>query len=491
MSSSAPPSGKTFLGLPPKVFRLGEMYLLGVIFLGVCAIVLSFALPYAWIVGFAVAGAVAALLAMLLGGTRVCYPLYFAGLVGTPLVLPGLPVSMNQGLAALLFGAFCADLIKHDIRLRWSFPLGVFLAFQLYYIPAAFALRPEGAEFPVQQIFYILLTLIPVLLYWQKGRLHFLVQAMVFLSFLVIVPPGLMEFVLGVDVTPGGIDGTTDRINGLAKDSIQYSFTALWSMALALFLFVEARNPFSKLTYGTIALSFAFVALATFNRQTIPILAGMIVAFLLLIQYRWRPVLIGVLVVAAAVVTPFVAAQVIERFATARSVLMDHSLTMRHDKFQIASEMIAAHPVTGIGHNHFRYKWRRYMPLGGRLYVMHESPVPEHHIDLGYLQIVTEYGVLGALIFLLLIMSSFIYWYRLYKRSLRFPRTWHTNYLAAVAALFVQLLMSLTLQDTFTIPRTYILFGLLFVALPIVEAERRRLEALEDESTEKAPAEGS
>ncbi len=476
MSTPSPPQQKTVFGLPPKVLRLGEMYLLGAVFLGLCAIVLSFVLPYAWIAGFAVAGAVAALLAIFLGGTRVCYPLYFAGLVGTPLVLPGIPVSLNQGLAAILFGAFCVDLLKHDVRLRWSIPLGVFLAFQAYYIPAAIILRPEGADLPDHQIFYILLTLIVVLLYWKRERIHFLVQAMVFLSFLLIVPPGLIEFALGVDVTPSGITGATDRIDGLAKDSIQYSFTALWSMALALFLFVEARNPFSKLTYGTIALSLAFVALITLNRQTPALLAGMIVVFLLLIRYRWRPLLIGALVLAAAAVSPLVVMQVVERFTTARAILMDHSLTMRHDKAQIAREMIAAHPVTGVGHNHFRHLWRQYTPLGGRLYVMHESMVEEHYIDLGYLQIVTEYGILGALIFLILIVSCFIYWYRLYKWSLRFPGTWHTNYLAAMAALFAQLLLSLLLQDTFTIPRTYILFGLLFAALPIVEAERRRLE---------------
>jgi O-antigen ligase len=86
------------------------------------------------------------------------------------------------------------------------------------------------------------------------------------------------------------------------------------------------------------------------------------------------------------------------------------------------------------------------------------------------LQIVTETGFVGLALFVLLVASTGLYWWSWRKRSLALRSTFVTNALAAALMGFVQLGLSMLLQDTFFTPRTYLLFGMLLATVLIARA---------------------
>ena len=69
--------------------------------------------------------------------------------------------------------------------------------------------------------------------------------------------------------------------------------------------------------------------------------------------------------------------------------------------------------------------------------------------------------------------------------ALKIPDPFYQNALAVIAALFVQLLLSLFVQDTLVITRTYIFLGMFFgIATGIEMVHRRRLR---DSSSSEGP----
>lgn len=422
-------------------------------------------------------GGILAVIAMILGGTRLLLPLYFFTTFGTVLTVPGVPaaLSVNRITAMLLFGAMIIEIPAVRHRLFVTPAVVLFTAFQLYYLPAAWALAPPEMAFPVESLFYILIAVVLALRYWQEKWLRSIFWSLLLVSTAAIVIPGVLEIVLRKNITLNGIGGDLDRVNGLSQNAIIYGFTAVWAVPLGATLMLEARSRFGRLlAFGCIA-ALTLMAVATLNRQTPIILAVALLGFVLLARSAYRMTILAGMVAVALVAAPVIGPKVIERFSTAGDYHKDPSLAVRRDKALIAREMLRTNLWMGIGHNHFQVLFKRYRPKG-ELYILPYVLDRKHFIDLGVVQIVTEYGVIGASIVLLMFLATIAMFWRAYWHSRRFPETWWTNLLAGIGALYIQLFMSLLIQDTLVTPRTYLLYGIFFAAYTGVELRRQALE---------------
>jgi hypothetical protein len=293
-------------------------------------------------------------------------------------------------------------------------------------------------------------------------------------SVVAIVIPGLLELVLRKNITLAGIGGDLQRVNGLSQNAIIYGFTAVWAVPLGTVLALEARSGFGRALAFCCVAALALMAVATLNRQTPIILAFVLLAFVLLTRSAYRMTMLGGMLAVGLLAAPLVGAKVVERFSTASDFRKDPSLAVRRDKALIAREMLRSHLWTGIGHNHFQVLFKRYRPKG-ELFILPYVLDRKHFIDLGVVQIVTEYGVIGATIVLLLFLASIAMFWRYYRHSRHFPETWWTNVMAGIGALFVQLFMSLLIQDTLVSPRTYMLYGIFFATCMGIELRRQAL----------------
>ncbi len=427
---------------------------------------------------FLAAGGMAGLLLMFYGGTAVCFPLYYTTNLGSEVALPGVPVSLNRAFAALLLGAAVFDFWRYRPRITWISPLVIFLLFNVYYITVTFLTRRPDSPIPVNSIYYLVPFFVLVALYWREEWLKRLLKAFLFVSLALVVLPGLIEFLSGRNLTYSGLQGTVTRINGFAQDSIVYSFMAMWILPFAVVFFIEAKSGLSKVFHGGAALSLIFVSLITENRQTPFILAAVLFVLLVFVRYRHKRLLLVGTFLAGILVAPFAIGIIADRLGTATNVMMDDSLAIRRDKFLIAQEIWKEHFWFGIGLDHFGERWREYIP-SNTLVSMDYTDWRAHHVDLGYVQIMTEFGFIGFMIFAALIAASAFWIGKLYRISRLFPDSWHSNALAAVSASLALFLISNVIADAFVRLQTFYTFAILFALATSMRMRIRKAGGLE------------
>ncbi|CAN5462278.1 hypothetical protein BH09SUM1_BH09SUM1_33420 [soil metagenome] len=421
-----------------------------------------------------IAAAGVGIVAIFFGGTRLMLPVYYATTFGTILQFPGMPVSINRLAAAGLFLAAVTELPFRRMRYFASSATFCFFLFQIYYLPAAFILKPPGAEYPWESFFYILVTVVLMVRYWQERWLRAITWGFVLVSAAMVILPGAYELVTSHDITPVAINAHLDRLNGLSVNSIFYAFTALWTVPLAATLMLESRRIPVKVCLCIIIATLVMLSLMTANRQTPLILFFMVVVYTTLIRSRHKFAIVVVLVLAALAAVPFVLPKLAERYEMAHSVKSDASLSERHDKLEVARVAVLSHPWFGIGHNYFKDTWKQYRPLGKTVLIQYIE-AKYRYIDMGYMQIVTEYGFIGGAIVLCLFAATAVTYRRFYRLSRQLKDSWHTNFLAAIAALFTQLLVSMLVQDTFVTPRTFMMYGCFFAVCISIQLQTKKL----------------
>lgn len=458
-----------------RQLRLAELYaLLALVFL-VGLFVLRTLLQTAPQFVLPAAGGMVAVVAMLFGGTRLMLPVYFLTTFGTVIALPGVPpsISLNRVAAALLLGAALLETPAVRHRFLVTPAVALFAAFQLYYLPVSMVLAPPEIDFPIESLFYILIAVVLATRFWRESWMRSISWAILLTSVLAVVVPGTIELIVGRNITVSGVSGRLLRLNGLSVNAIVFAFTAVFAMPFGMFLALESRSFAARLVaLGSVG-ALGVLALLTLNRQTPIIMAGVFLVFVALIRSSYRAHLLGIVVLIGLVAAPVVGAKVVERFSKASDFRKDPSLAVRRDKALIAYEMIGRNAWLGVGHNHYHVLFKDYRPKG-QLYILPWILDRHQYIDLGYLQILTEYGIIGSVLVMLLFIYTGIMFFRAYRHSLGFSDTFWTNLLAALAAVFAQLLISMLIQDTFVTPRTYILFGLFFAACAGIEHRLER-----------------
>lgn len=393
-------------------------------------------------------------------GVRFLLPLYFVLTLSGPIVLPGVPASINQGVALLLFAAFFKDLPFRRMSLKLSIPLVLFFSYLLYVLTVSVVMKlPEGI-YPIQIAYYLVPTGIMILMFYEKAALKEFLTLVSLFGAGILILPGLVEYLTGINLTPLGPSGTTNRINGFLKDSILFAFMCVWIIPPTLTLFIEGKNHLTKSIYLSIVAGLVIISLLTKNRQTPLALAPMIFIFLVLIRYKYRPQLLGASLIASAALTPLVLNKVIDRLFMTKNIFMDLSYLFRHDKIYIALDIWKEHPWFGIGLDNFSLLWDQYRPIG--LYIVEPTDQRKYFIDMGYVQILTEFGLVGLVLFFTLFLATFIHFIKIYRMSLRLKDTWYTNILAALAALFFQVLLLNTISDAFLRLPSLLVFGIFF-----------------------------
>ncbi len=429
---------------------------------------------------FIATGGLAAAALAWFGGLRLALPLYFGTLLMTEVRLPGLPLSLNRGMAGLLVLAFAVDLLRERARPAFSIVLPLYFLFHLYVLVGALATRPEEAGYPIQIAFYQLPFLAILLYFFDRARMSLLLWGFLLAATVAVFLPGALELATGLDLRSDRIEVIPGfRINGLAVNAIVFGATAVWSFLLALFLWLAAPDTRLKALALGLAVGFAALAVLTQNRQTPVIMAAAFLVFLLLMRSPWKALYIGGSFSGGVVLLPAVVYLLWDRITQASSLLNDISLMERYDKILVAREMWRDHFWFGVGHDHFGYLWQDYKPKGDLVWIYDDWT--RKWIDSGYVQIFTEYGAVGTGLLLLLFGAALVLYIYLYSQSWRLRSPWLTNYLAFVAALFGQFLVQNLVSDAVMAPQIFIQFALLFGAVALLRAERER------EASERPP----
>ena len=408
-------------------------------------------------------------------GPRVTFPLYFATWFSTALPVPGLPVSLNRALAAAMLASWLAHCIRFPLRVPRFPGAWLLMVMTLYAVTLNILMKDTTSPASIQQVVYFIMGLLVFSVYKTKEDYLQLARVLVMIT-AVITSVGIVEFILRRELfaflSETRITATNIRINGISKNAIQYAFNATWALPLALVWHIQARTRLSSLLTLGLVIYLLTACLLTFNRQTPIILGAMIFVGLMLVRYKYRIRLLAVFLLITAAITPFVVGKILERYNNIGESRPDVSIAVRADKFRVAREILRDHWVLGIGLNNFKDYWFEYKPRG-ELYQIHTDPEHEYYIDLGYMQLLTETGIVGLLAFVALMVISAGTWFVAWWRSLKIPDPLVTNILAALAMNFTQLLISNLIQDTFYTPHTYLLFFLFFAALVIAKQEGR------------------
>jgi O-antigen ligase len=421
-------------------------------------------------------GLVLALLVVL--GPRFTLPMYFATFFGTAIHLPGLPVSLNRLCAAAFVLSWLAALYRRRFVVPPSASGVLLTLFTVYAVVGSFVLRVPGTAGSYNQLVYLLVCFAAASTFRTREDLLGLLKAIVTITCVLSVV-GLLEYILRRDLFPQFSDNRLwlhdFRINGISRNAIQYAFNLAWALPWALFLHIEAKGGATR-RLALIAIAYMVVlCLLTRNRQSPVIIGAMLLWGGLLIRYQYRARLLAVMALCGLLVAPFIAMKLAERFFSPHAPAgRDMSLTIRRDKLLAAQRMIVEHPWTGIGLNTFKDKWWDYRARG-RTYVIHAEKGNQHFVDLGYVQILVETGIVGVVLFAGIVIATLLLWWRTLQRARRLEDTFAYNGLVAASMGFVQLGLSMFLQDTFFFPQTYLLFGLLFALVTITGYECARV----------------
>ena len=420
----------------------------------------------------AVAAGLVGLLVAFFGGTRVCLPLYLATAYGDAFNVPGAPISVNQVLALLVTVAFVSDWwFRRALVFEPQAARKLFVVFVIYLLSVAIIKKPPETEYPVQAAFYSMLTLSITMHYWDRKWIRFLVGAVVVLGLLTLVIPGYVEAITGVDYRLDGTVRVARRINGLAKDSVVFASTCVWILLFCVYLAADSRSPLPAIFWGGCVPFIVAVSLLTFNRQTPIVILACLIVSLFFLRSRMKYLIGGGILMAALVASPFFLAKVSKRFAGAHSVLADASLVERHDKIEIAWNMFQHNPIFGVGHSAFKNLWSEYKPTGEMLFLVEYPRNKPLNVDMGYMQILTEYGIVGSTLVGLFFISCGVAFRKYYRMSMKLADPGLTNLLAMEASLFALLLISLLIRDAFFSPQSCVTFGIFFATCTAIRRE--------------------
>ncbi|MEO8376204.1 MAG: O-antigen ligase family protein [Candidatus Sumerlaeota bacterium] len=445
-------------------------FIVGLAFIGIFQIIKTDSMAI-----LAIAAALCGVVLIWLGGTRACLPLYLATAFGDAMPLPGAPgISLNQCLALAVLAAFVVDVIRFKTKTRLRLSQNILIIFGIYVVTAAVLLKPAATEYPVQAPFYMFLGLIVTVLFWKPRWLNVLLGGIVVMAMLLLVIPGYLEFITGKDYMLSGKVRDSFRVNGLAKDSVVFAGVCVWTLFFAVYLAFSARLGIARVIFGVCIPLIVAVSLITFNRQTPIVITFCMLVMLFFMRSRYKYLVGGLILVAGLAAAPFFLPTIIERFGSAKSILTDYSLIEHHDKIEIAKEAFRRHPIFGIGHSAFKDTWTEYLPHG-KIYSLYEYPHTRlTYVDMGYMQIAAEYGIVGATLVLAFFIAAAALFFRTYRTSLRLKDPLYANLLAMCAALFAQLLISLFVRDAFLTPQTYVMLGIFFASCTAVEEAAAR-----------------
>ncbi|QDU67428.1 putative O-glycosylation ligase, exosortase A system-associated [Engelhardtia mirabilis] len=202
----------------------------------------------------------------------------------------------------------------------------------------------------------------------------------------------------------------------------------------------EKRQVLSRAFKAMVPLT-AFTVLLTQSRGGLLSLVGCIGVLVWHSKHRVKAIIAGL--VLAVVGFAMMPDGMRDRFMSIRNFRTEGSAQSRFRSWSVAIRMATANPLLGVGLSNFRGSYLKYQPnptaremAGQDIYVAHNS----------YLQIWAETGTISLLLYLGLIVLSFVTIWRVRaKARLRYESSWIINY----ATMFEASLVAFVIGSTF------------------------------------------
>jgi probable O-glycosylation ligase (exosortase A-associated) len=214
-------------------------------------------------------------------------------------------------------------------------------------------------------------------------------------------------------------------------------------------------------------------------------LAMGVTLFIMAMKTRFKvPALVGVAVMgllALALAPP----EFIDRLRSITNASEDPSAQARFISWQVAVNMIKAHPFFGVGFQNMFWEFPRYLT---GIYVPEGTKVIENHVaHNSYLQIWAESGTFAYLVFMFILVSTIRRVRRISRVVKGTPEAWAGRYSLAIEVTLYGYMVGATFLNRAHFDLVYQLVAVA-VALPLVIAAERERSAARRRRTGPAPA---
>lgn len=276
-----------------------------------------------------------------------------------------------------------------------------------------------------------------------------------------------------------GLEYPEFRLNGIFGDNLKLGIVlAAWS-PIAL-LVAHARG------WGALRLT-ALVAVTVVvflsNGRTAWLLFGVVVLGYLVWQWRsggrrpWRQGLMAVVFLAALVTAGYhfserIAWRIDQTVALlgGDSGSVSHALSNRPVIWSVASRIVAAHPINGVGPRGFRTAYLDHAEPDDRFVELYKGTQGAHHPHMQWLEVLTETGLIGLAGLLLA-----LFWLlRAWLKASAARRAQSLPYALAVLAAFFPLNSTLALYSAFWSQNVLLIVALYFAVIAREDANAVR-----------------
>lgn len=300
--------------------------------------------------------------------------------------------SAVKAIGALMFLAWVVRLVRDRRRPHFQHVVFLGAAALVVSILASLAASSNGSEALVLAIRY--LSFLGTLAVLADTVLAGLAPTWVIGAFVIsctaAAVAGFVEF-----LSSGG-----GRAAGPMEDANDFAFYLVCALPFALLLWQGISSRWRHL-FGLFAVILVITTLTTFSRGAMVGIAAMVVVAAFLGTIRLRIVVLSVVMVALAVGSVImVAPGLVERSLQEKQHVANGNVTSRYASWTIAAEMIADHPVLGVGPGGFRRLFDTYA-ASDQPDAIHLDVVHQMYLDVG-----SELGLVGLASFLAILVGG-------------------------------------------------------------------------------------
>lgn len=277
-------------------------------------------------------------------------------------------------------------------RIVWTVPSAALLAFWLFTgLTTLFALFPDQAQAKWIELTKIVAIdlVVTVALFTDRRRINTLIWVVVGSIGFFGVKGGIGTLLTGGTIHIGAVDGSYFSDNNF--------LAAALLMTIPLMRYLQTVSTEKLMRWG-LGLAIALCILGVLGTQSRGGFVGLIVVALMLFARSPKKLVFsfGLIVILAGGIT-FMPASWTERMQTIGSQDVDASVQSRFDSWAFAYDFVLEHPLAGGGFQAFRANVDPTSSVGYR---------SAHSI---YFQVLGEHGFTGLIIYLVLVVSSFLF----------------------------------------------------------------------------------
>lgn len=420
--------------------------------------------------GLFICGALAGFLVSMFTHPLLIFAIYFGALFFTDTTLGGaLPISLNQVVAPLFFVSTLFYYLKGKANPPRFALLPLLAVVVAYFVVSGLTAEhfENGILYARYAVVYLLVAVCVGMVINSERKLY-AAAWIILLSTFVAALHGFYEVMdknlLGV---VGNFWGSAKRATGTAPNSVVFGWNLVYGFPFAFFLFSQLRSQYTRLLALTMGLFILAVATFTFNRQTYVIMAIVVAVCALLFTYKNRAALLSLMALMGGIGAFTVLPLIVRRMLTVGDLTKDYSYLEREDSFLMGFQMFKAHPLTGVGFGSFSKVWGEYIPPDFSTYfIQYRGRTYEKFMDMGIFSIIAETGLVGLLVFVVLIVKLFFYISKRRREAVKAGDALVQNYASMLFVLLVFFLVSTFIQDTFLYTRMWVVYGLIFLLDP-------------------------